>query len=376
MLFLTFNDAPSGIYISQVTDVCQFLNKELGAKVKLISFISLRGFAGNRYKIKAAFPGACVLPMFPKVKFWKLNIYALICIVLFSRKNRMIARGPYATLLGLKLKKMGLIRKVCFDARGAYTAELNEYDVVSDRKMKQDILEIERRALLDSDFRLAVSASLVYYWKESFQYHSEDHVIIPCTLGKSFLRQLPSEADCLKRRAELGFSANELVIAYSGSSAGWQSFSLLAEYLLPLMEKNPLLRILFLTKEIPIDFRDKPVCKGRIVQKWLREDEVRLYLGACDFGVILREPSVTNRVASPVKFAEYLSAGLPVIISEGIGDYSSFVKAHHCGVVWERAGGNSLPAKPDRSEKERFNRMAVEYFSKEAFRDQYKRLLV
>ncbi len=66
---------------------------------------------------------------------------------------------------------------------------------------------------------------------------------------------------------------------------------------------------------------------------WVDHKEVIDYLFMSDYGLLIREQSVTNKVASPVKFAEYLSCGLPVLISENLGDYTSFVKANGCGQV-------------------------------------------
>jgi len=61
--------------------------------------------------------------------------------------------------------------------------------------------------------------------------------------------------------------------------------------------------------------------------------EVPGYLAAADVGLLLREPCLVNRVASPVKFAEYLAAGLPVLLTEQIGDYSALAAAHRVGCV-------------------------------------------
>jgi glycosyltransferase involved in cell wall biosynthesis len=61
--------------------------------------------------------------------------------------------------------------------------------------------------------------------------------------------------------------------------------------------------------------------------------EVPRYLAASDVGLLLRDDSIVNRVASPVKFGEYLAAGLPVIITEGLGDYSDAVRTHALGSV-------------------------------------------
>ena len=53
----------------------------------------------------------------------------------------------------------------------------------------------------------------------------------------------------------------------------------------------------------------------------------------CDYGLIIRDESITNQVSSPVKFAEYLYAGLKIIISSNIGDYSKFVLDNDCGFL-------------------------------------------
>src|ERR1041385_2989226 len=119
MVYLTFNDPPSGIYYSQVTDTCIFFERELKEDVKLVAFISFRGFFTGRKKISQAFPGSFVFPMFPGVKNWKKNRFLLSFFFLFHSTHLVIARGPFAAWLALRSKKRGRISKVCFDARGA-----------------------------------------------------------------------------------------------------------------------------------------------------------------------------------------------------------------------------------------------------------------
>jgi glycosyltransferase involved in cell wall biosynthesis len=63
--------------------------------------------------------------------------------------------------------------------------------------------------------------------------------------------------------------------------------------------------------------------------------EIQNYLAVGDLGLLLRERNSVNRVASPVKFAEYLACGLPVLVSPGVGDFSHFVCAEHVGYVLE-----------------------------------------
>jgi glycosyltransferase involved in cell wall biosynthesis len=50
-------------------------------------------------------------------------------------------------------------------------------------------------------------------------------------------------------------------------------------------------------------------------------------------GLLLRRSDAVNRVAAPVKFAEYLASGTPVLLTDGIGDYSAAVREHGLGAV-------------------------------------------
>ena len=151
MIYLTYNDAPSGIYFSQVTDVCRFMNQKLHANIQLVALISRRDFLQNKRKIKAQLPDAIVIRMFPKVKFWKMNSWILFFLFLFLDSSKVMARGAFACNLALRMKKKSMVKKVCFDGRGAYTAELNEYDVVGVESVKKEIGEVEKDAVLNRD---------------------------------------------------------------------------------------------------------------------------------------------------------------------------------------------------------------------------------
>src|SRR5581483_2339553 len=74
----------------------------------------------------------------------------------------------------------------------------------------------------------------------------------------------------------------------------------------------------------------------------LSPDQVPDYLSASDVGLLIRDDLVTNRVAAPTKFGEYMASGVPVIISEGVGDYSEFVQQHDLGLVLD-AGDRISP---------------------------------
>jgi glycosyltransferase involved in cell wall biosynthesis len=62
-------------------------------------------------------------------------------------------------------------------------------------------------------------------------------------------------------------------------------------------------------------------------------DEVPDYLVASVVALSLIRPSYARRSASPTKFAEYLTAGLPVITTAGIGDLDAQIEEGRVGVL-------------------------------------------
>jgi hypothetical protein len=260
---------------------------------------------------------------------------------------------------------------VVFDSRSALAAECSEYDVFPVDYIRRNISTFEKEAVEKSDLKMAVSEKLVSHWRASYGYTGNDHVVIPCTLDNKYFPEqyVFNEAEALEVRRSLDFLPDDIVVVYAGSTAPWQSFALLEQYLLPLLLSNEKIKILFLSKETADIKRMKTDHGSRVQVKWVEHKEVLSYLKACDYGLLLREQAVTNLVASPVKFAEYLYAGLHVLITNNLGDFTDFVTRHACGVVMEHASpGLNLP-KPDTAEKARCNALSAEYFRKDSPRN-------
>lgn len=360
LVYLTFNDLPGGIFTSQVVEVCKYLSKECNAKVTLVCLISRRGFSVNKARILELFPDAVVLPMFPGIGNWKLNRFALKRKFKSLNPDLIIARGPFATLLA----KQASQSKVCFDARGAYKAEFAEYDVSSGKFSAEDIQVIEKEALTTTDFRIAVSGALVEYWKKEYNFSSSHHVVIPCTLASGHEIEY-------KTRTE---NPKKVRIVFSGGNGKWQSLDLVSKLLVPYFERNQNAEMIFLTNSLPVNFELKNKFPDRVQSMWLKESEVHAFLSSCDYGWLFRENTTTNKVASPVKFAEYLAAGLSVLISPELGDFSQFVQEHKCGMVLTNTDIPELIT-VSTEEKKRNIQLARAYFTKEQFNSQYRRVV-
>jgi len=366
IVYLTFNDHASGVFASQVTDVVQFLRNK-NKNIRLVAFISLRNYVRERKAIRKLSANAIVLPMFPGVKNWKMNTILLRLVFLFLRPRVLMCRGIFAAHLGLKTKSPE--RKIVFDARGAYYAEFSEYNLVNDAVFTETIKALEKEAILKSDKCLVVSNALLNYWKEVYLLEvSSKSKVIPCTLSTKHVLTGHKVS-----KEEHNFSSTDIVLVYSGSVAGWQSFSFLFRFLSGLLASDERIKILFLAKNISFQGTALEPFSHRIVIKWLNPHEVKSHLEMADYGLLIREDSVTNKVSSPTKFAEYLAAGCNVLISDNIGDFPGFVRKYGCGKVVNAPLKELTPV--DREQRLRNRELALEHFSKEAYLGAYQYLV-
>lgn len=371
--YLTYGDPPSGVYTSQVLDVVGYLRKKTRADVRLVAFISLHDFGKNKSKIQRIDPRAVVLPMLPKAVFWRFNTLLLALLALMLRPQSIVARNVIACNMALLLKRVKLIKKVCFDGRGAIAAEWKEYDVQVAKQWLREIDQLESHAVHASDFRIAVTEKLIDYWKNNYHYTSSAHLIIPCTLNSTFDPMPAESAQIAAIRERYGFSAEDVVLAYAGSTAGWQSFNTLQDMLQPFLKSHERHRVFFLSppEDTIADLQRK--FPNQITQAWVAHEKVPETLAACDMGILVREQSVTNRVASPTKFAEYLSAGLPVLISDNLGDYSEFTRQHGCGLIIGERLPETIPVNTPANRKNMIE-LVKKYFTKESFLPAYQKL--
>lgn len=72
-------------------------------------------------------------------------------------------------------------------------------------------------------------------------------------------------------------------------------------------------------------------------------EAVSSFLSAADVGYCPVKQTPSKIYCSPIKSAEYMANGLPVLISEGIGDDSAFIKKHKLGWVIDFENLGELP---------------------------------
>jgi glycosyltransferase involved in cell wall biosynthesis len=287
------------------------------------------------------------LPSAPSRARWLWNDSSLIGYVLrkrFPRSARIVvhARGVGGTRIALQLRKWFPHAKVIFDCRGAGPAETRELyehrgEATAGHALRQVNLaeHAERIAVTNADHILCVSRAMQAYLSQKYELSDEYFTVVPCCVDSKHFEEASIERTALRRDLKLD---DQLVIAYNGALEWYQRPDLSLRIFGAFRQLYPRAHFLALT---PSAERMRELCKVAGLTKndhsilSLRHEEVPRYLGAADIGLLPRAESVVNRVASPVKFAEYLACGLPVVLSEAVGDYSELVREARVGLVLE-----------------------------------------
>lgn len=378
--YVTYNEPFNGIFNSQVIDVVKHLRNEHCQDIRLISFLPV-GYNMNNYreqvnKLKSVEPNCIIIPTVPVQYGWKFNWLLLLLAMFFRKRGSIISREVQATYISIICRNLKIVHKVCYDARGANYAQMKEYDIYSDN-IKKTIFELESYVVHKADFRLAVSANLIKYWEKTYHYTSKNQVVIPCTISEQEVNQKFNFDKIKKNRKKYNYVETDVVLVFSGSNFGWQSFELIKQFCELQLSNNSHIKIAFLSR--PDDVINN-LCEkypDRVSVRWLNFDDVFDFLEICDFGILLRVSNDTNNVSSPTKFGEYLIAGLPVIISDNL-EFANLIKDNDCGYVINNNSLYSLDCKrASIDEKLKVSKVAKEYFLKTSpkNRDNYNMII-
>ena len=113
------------------------------------------------------------------------------------------------------------------------------------------------------------------------------------------------------------------VFIYSGSCTLWQKTDLMLDAIKKNLRDNYTFIILTSNiAEFEIMIKEKNFPKDKIILKTVNPEDLFRYYEIADYGFLLRDNNIVNRVANPTKLIEYLSSGVtPIILNPNIGDY-------------------------------------------------------
>jgi glycosyltransferase involved in cell wall biosynthesis len=161
-------------------------------------------------------------------------------------------------------------------------------------------------------------------------------VVIPCCV-----KDIIDTGNRDAIRTELGIG-NRLALIYLG---GTQRYQHLEDMVMPFV-KSALMQTddtiaFFVTQnkdKMAALLQQNGLEGDRVRLMSLKQEEVGKYLTAMDMGLLLRESTIINNHAQPVKFGEYLSAGLPVIMEAGTWNTRETLERYGLGCAVQMHG--------------------------------------
>ncbi len=374
----------SGVVHSQVLSVAEFLTKNgiictfFGVESTSKRAISAAETLSERYGINAL-----VFPFLPK----KRGVISILqsSFKLFKEAKKMVIENNFdyiyyrsitAAPFGRMLAKAAKGKSV-YDVRAALAEEVSAR---SRWKVKARIIRNMVKSEIKKSSRIgAVSYKLKDYITELTD--RKDVVVIPSCFNRENI-YFDEEGRSFVRN-NYGIKDDEIVLCYSGGVSGWQRIEDIIHLFKLCVDADKRIKVLVLTNEVDklgeiIRSVSLPESRYKLIS--VAHAEIRKYLSAADLGVVLREDNVINNVASPIKIAEYLACGLPVVMTEGIGDYSNLLPRE--GLALKLNEKNSLEQQVIdyinsihfKQVKEKASHYAINNFTMQSHLDKYNKL--
>lgn len=278
-------------------------------------------------------------PILRGLRFFLMIIVGIIETISFVNKERievLHCRSSYPAMIGVATKFFTSC-KVIYDNRG-----------IPGEEMKGRIFDpqssvynaIESSLLKHSDYVVVVSTPFKDYLIK--KYPQQKLFVKTKVIENGFSPERIKYSDSLRtnRRMEEGLE-ERVVMTYSGTLSKWQMFEEICDAFITLKKIEPGALFLILSP-------DSEEVKRKVLSKNISTNDFRIfnitnnqlgeYLILGDFGTLFREPLLLNRVAAPIKFAEYLGAGLPVLLTRGVGDTEEMCGNGQFGVVIDPSG--------------------------------------
>jgi len=262
----------------------------------------------------------------------------LFFLVLFRGVRTIHCRSYIPALMGVLVRLVTPTRLV-FDMRGLF---VDEY--LFDGGFREGTARLafarwlERRLLAVSDTVVVVS--------EVFRRHLLERPDLSGRLRPERVRVIPNRTQLsrfdasedlrARARSERGWG-DSVVGVFVGSSNRWHRVDRAAAIAARVMRELPEVR--FAAAVYPSAERAERAARAEGVPGERSEfltlgvDETPGLLAAADFGFMLIERHVSKEVCAPIKFSEYMAAGLPTVASEAVGDISGWIEESGLGVV-------------------------------------------
>jgi glycosyltransferase involved in cell wall biosynthesis len=286
-------------------------------------------------------------------KLWDLARMYLTAIHL-QRQHRFSiihCRSYQAMQVGCLLKRIAGA-KTLFDMRGLWVDErvdggIWRRDRWLDRLAYQTYKGIEKRLLACADHVIALTERVLPELRRLSPGMTDKLTVIPCCADFDHF-EVPTPAQRLAVRAELGVPEDARVIAYLGSLGTWYMLDDMLRLFAQAQTKWSNVHLLLITRDWRAEHDAMVTQMGlasvrdRIHVRPATRTEVPALLGCADVMLSFIKPAYSKMASSPTKLAEAFAVGVPAISNTGIGDVDEMTKALDAGALVDLGNVDSM----------------------------------
>ncbi len=306
-------------------------------KPKIIGILDIRSFFNRRKKrdVKNVF-SAIGIPVIYTIRIFPISLITVWLVFKQGRFHKLYANNLTAGINALFLQKLAGIKYI-FDFHGSIPEERVLIGSWKKESLKYRLMKyLEKGIAYNSKGNVAISNQALSYLNSITK--QKPNLVIPC--GINFDPQKITLDIRNKIREELNIQ-DKFVVLYSGSISPWNdydSMKLAVQSIAKAVPNQYLLLVLSKEKkDVMENFVSQLGLQGKdVIHLALSHTEVHLYTSSADLALLIRKKSIVNEISSPMKFGEYIGAGVPVLISPGIGDATGETEVNQLGFVFDR----------------------------------------
>lgn len=226
-------------------------------------------------------------------------------------------------------------------------------------KLRRTVLYwIEAMGFKISNGFIFVSKSMAEFYRKKHPFGVKKSAAIPCLSDFK-------ESQLSKMKIPNSF-------VYIGGLAKWQCFEKTIDLYARIKDENSVFHIITLDVDKAKDIVSSKLQDLSNIKIYAIKERNRIpeILSQFERGFLIRENSPVNYVSSPIKFLEYLSCNVDVIMTNAVPSYANIVEKYEIGTVLDREDNFNLNPFSGNA-KQVYDKL----FSKGKFIEEYKRIL-
>lgn len=191
----------------------------------------------------------------------------------------------------------------------------------------------EKKYISKLNGTFVVSNALAGYLNKEYKLSNFKHYVIPCSLDNEDLDQDTILSNREEYREKYNIKSDEILFVYSGGTSPWQCVDKSIKIFKELRLKyNLKAKMLILSHDISTIKKMINNSKD-IISDSVNAEEVNKILCAGDYAFLLRDDYVTNNVAFPNKFLEYVQSGMKIITTPYVYDVARQIEQFDLGII-------------------------------------------